>query len=131
MHMAGKRIRKRMEQMSGRLREHRGESLAETLVAVLIMSFGALMLAGMVQSSTRIVQTSDTGMGQIYDAENKATAFMDGDTDAIADADKQSGNLGIDGRNTIQYNRIGSNTNLKIQIYHDDYSNITVFRGGS
>lgn len=109
-----------------------GESLAEALVAVLIMAFGALMLASMVQSSTRIVQTSNTGMTKIYNAEAEAERFLSGSSD-----NPSEGKIVEVGRVTITsgttpISKIGGiklgESGTSVRIYHDDYSNITAFR---
>lgn len=113
-----------------RLCDRGGESLAETLVAVLIMSFGALMLAGMVQSSTRIVQTSNEGMTRVYQAENEAAEFSSSTSADSTTSDStsvSSGYVSINGYTQIGSTKLG-NANANIQIYSDDYSSIVSFR---
>jgi len=58
-------MRKRIIQ---KLRCNRGESLTETLVALLIAAIALVMLASMISSTTRIVTQSKTKMKEYYDA---------------------------------------------------------------
>lgn len=114
------------------LKSRSGESLAEALVAVLIMAFGALMLASMVQSSTRIVQTSNTGMTKVYNAEAEAEKFLEGTGSSPATESVSSGTVAVTGTTGAQFTQIGGtkldSSGSGVQIYHDAYSNITVFR---
>ena len=116
----------------GRLKKCDGESLAEALIAVLIMAFGALMLASMVQSSTRIVQTSNEGMTKVYNAEAEAADFIDGSTGTPGQGTTTHATVSIDGDNSTSFITIGGtqlgSTGTGVQIYHDDYSHITVYR---
>lgn len=116
----------------GRLKKCDGESLAEALIAVLIMAFGALMLASMVQSSTRIVQTSNEGMTKVYNAEAEAADFMDGSTGTPGQETMVGGYVAIEGSGNTTFTQIGgtklNSSGVGVQIYHDDYSHITVYR---
>ena len=113
-------------QIGDRLKRSAGESLAEALVAVLIMAFGALMLASMVQSSTRIVLTSNTGMTTVYNAEAEAEKFLSGSINS------NPGTVTMTGPSHTSVTQIGGtkldSSGSGVQIYHDDYSNITAFR---
>ena len=57
-----------------RLRGRAGESIGETLVALLIGSLALLMLAGAVSSAGRVVNTSKTAMEDYYAAESTMSA---------------------------------------------------------
>ena len=113
-------------QIGDRLKRSAGESLAEALVAVLIMAFGALMLASMVQSSTRIVLTSNTGMTTVYNAEAEAEKFLGGSSNS------NPGTVTMTGPSNASVTQIGGtklgSSGPGVQIYHDDYSDITAFR---
>ena len=113
-------------QIGDRLKRSAGESLAEALVAVLIMAFGALMLASMVQSSTRVVLTSNTGMTKVYNAEAEAEKFLGGSSNG------NPGTVTMTGPSHTSVTQIGGtklgSSGSGVQIYHDDYSNITAFR---
>ena len=56
-----------------KLKEPSGETLTETLVALLIAALALVMLAGMISSTTRIVTQSKTTMNAYY-AENNMVA---------------------------------------------------------
>lgn len=113
-------------QIGDRLKHSAGESLAEALVAVLIMAFGALMLASMVQSSTRVVLTSNTGMTKVYNAEAEVEKFLGGSSNG------NPGTVTMTGPSNASVTQIGGtklgSSGSGVQIYHDDYSNITAFR---
>ncbi|MBQ6493128.1 MAG: hypothetical protein IJI92_04610 [Erysipelotrichaceae bacterium] len=51
-------------------KNNRGESLAETLVALLIAAFALLILAGMVQSSSNLITKSEKHIKDYVEAEN-------------------------------------------------------------
>ncbi len=117
----------------GRLKNSAGESLAEALVAVLIMAFGALMLASMVQSSTRVVLTSNTGMTKVYNAEAEAEKFLGGSNNSNPGTRNISaGTVTMTGPSNASMTQIGGtkldSSGSGVQIYHDGYSNITAFR---
>ena len=58
-----------------KLRSRRGDSIAEVLIALLISVVALVMLAGMITSSTRLIQRSKDAMEQ-YDAANNALSAM-------------------------------------------------------
>ena len=53
-----------------RLRENKGESLAETLVSILIMALGIMLLAGMIQSSSNVIVRSEKAIKEYTEEEN-------------------------------------------------------------
>ena len=55
-----------------KLRSRKGESIGETLVALLISALALLMLAGAVSSAANIVTTSKNKMETYYTADNSA-----------------------------------------------------------
>lgn len=118
-------------QIGDRLKRSAGESLAEALVAVLIMAFGALMLASMVQSSTRVVLTSNTGMTTVYNAEAEAEKFLGG-SNSNPGENISVGTVTMTGPSHTSVTQIGGtklgSSGSGVQIYHDDYSDITAFR---
>lgn len=57
-----------------KLKDRSGESISETLVALLISAFALVMLAGAITAASRIVQNSRQKLGAYYTAnENLAT----------------------------------------------------------
>lgn len=55
-----------------KLRDRAGESIAETLVGLLISALALLMLAGALTSASNIVNKSKTTMGEYYSEQNDA-----------------------------------------------------------
>ena len=53
--------------IKNKLAGKQGESLAETLAALLISSFAMMMLAGSIQASSNLVQKSRETLGAYYD----------------------------------------------------------------
>lgn len=57
-----------------KLRSTAGESIAETLIAVLISALALVILAGAISATARIIIDSDNAMGRYYDMDaNLAT----------------------------------------------------------
>ena len=73
-----------------KLRNRAGESLSETLVALLISALALVMLAGAVTASTRIVNRSRDAMDDYYDA-NNSMALMQSATGTTTITLKVSG----------------------------------------
>ena len=68
--------------MRAKLRSRAGESIAETLIALLISALALMMLAGAVSSAANVVTRSRTAMSDYYEkdaamVERSATAFSD------------------------------------------------------
>ena len=55
-----------MKSMLSKLRSRAGESIGETLVALLISALALVMLAGAVSSAAGIVKQSNEAMGRYY-----------------------------------------------------------------
>ena len=49
-----------------KLRSNRGETIGETLVALLISALALVMLAGAISSTANMINTSDRKMGEYY-----------------------------------------------------------------
>ena len=58
-----------------KLRSQAGESIAETLIALLISSLALLMLAGAITAATRVVDRSKVAIKDYYVADNVLAAF--------------------------------------------------------
>lgn len=52
--------------MKKKLRSQAGETLAETLITVLIIAVAMTMLAGMISATASMVKTSETKMNEYY-----------------------------------------------------------------
>ena len=56
-----------------KITSRKGETIAEVLIAFLISVLGLSMLAGMIVSSTKIIEKSRKAMEQYYDSEVEST----------------------------------------------------------
>ncbi len=57
-----------MNRVRKKLHNYTGESIAETLVAVLIIALALTILAGMITTTTRLVKTSEDKLNSYYEA---------------------------------------------------------------
>ena len=60
-----------MKKRLRKLKNSRGETITETLVALLIASIALVMLASMISSTSSIVTTSTKAMQEYYNANNR------------------------------------------------------------
>lgn len=95
-----------------KLRSENGESIAEVLVATLVVALGSVLFAGMVSASEKIVRNSDTAYDKYLSDHN-----------AIEDYEPSSkGSSSFvfisspDGDNSL---KIGSGAKQGIRLYHD------------
>lgn len=58
------------KQMRRKLRSNAGESIGETLVALLISALALVMLAGAISSTANMITTSAAKMGEYYDGDD-------------------------------------------------------------
>ena len=60
-----------------KLQTNKGESLAETLVALLVAALGITLLAGGVAASVRVISTGRDSIARYYSDNNDLTTFTD------------------------------------------------------
>ena len=89
--------------MKKKLSSRRGETLAETLVAVLIVSFASVLLASMLTSSSRLNKTAKENDEELYAA--------------VTAAETQSG-TGTDG--TVTVSVAGESIEKNVLLYCSD-----------
>ena len=65
-----------------KIKNNSGESIAETLVAVLIAAFALLMLAGTVNTSTNLITRIQNKLEAYYKADNSINSFLNNSSDA-------------------------------------------------
>ena len=70
-----KRLRKLI---CSKLKSQSGESLSEVLIAVLVSTLGLTLLAGMITSSVKIIQSSKKNFNVYMDEENKLVEQLEG-----------------------------------------------------
>ena len=64
-----------------KLRDHSGETIAETLIALLVSALALVMLAGAIGTAARVVTTSENTMQAYYLANNNLATPGDSGTD--------------------------------------------------
>ena len=62
-----------------KLRSNRGETIGETLVALLISALALVMLAGAISSTANMINTSDRKMGEYYSKDAALVEHSGGD----------------------------------------------------
>ena len=70
------------KQLKAKLRSRSGETIAETLIALLISALALVMLAGAVDAAARIIMKSEAKMQAYYQANNDLAEPGEGGTDA-------------------------------------------------
>ena len=76
-----------------KLKSNSGESIAEVLVALLIASFGLLLLATMITASVRLIQNGDEYMNNYYENINRIEERSGDGKEGSAKLMSQSENL--------------------------------------
>lgn len=77
-----------LKELQKKLKNQSGETIGETLVALLIASLALVMLASMIQTTVNVVKKSETMMTQYYEAESEMeTASSGSATISITDAE--------------------------------------------
>ena len=66
--------------MIRKLKSKKGESLAETMIAVLISALGLLMLASMIEHGSRLIAQSNNTIQTYVREENEIIELQDGET---------------------------------------------------
>ena len=64
-----------MNRIRRKIQSNTGESIAETLVAVLLIALALTMLAAMISSTANMVKTSETKMNEYYKANAALETF--------------------------------------------------------
>ena len=68
-----------IEKLKKKLGNQVGESLAETLIAVLVIAFATMLLAGMISATSSIVLQSESTMEAFYAASESLEKLEDAD----------------------------------------------------
>ena len=74
-----------------KIKSNSGESIAETLVAVLIAAVGLLMLAGTINTASNLITKSQNTLNTYYKANNRIEKRTTGDK--VTKADETDGSL--------------------------------------
>ena len=79
------------KQMLKKLRSNSGESIAETLVAVLIAALALLMLAGTINTASRLITRSKTALDAYYTENNKLSEHSSSNSSGTSTVTVSSG----------------------------------------
>lgn len=105
--------------VNNKLRNKSGETIAEVLVAGLVVMLGVLLFATMVSSSFRIISKSETKMKRIYEAES----YVEGHTGS---SETPSPHIAVTGFGDLNGFVIANDTkNIKVKVYKDKESGET------
>lgn len=94
------------DRMRAKLRGNAGETIGETLVALLISALALVMLAGAISSASKIVLDSKAAMAEYYAGDS---AMESSGTDTITIAD-ESGNTVFSAPVSCRYNKKSGET---------------------
>ena len=73
-----------MKQIAGKLRSRKGETIAETLVSLLVGCLALMVLAGMIAATARLVRTSEDKMDEYYvESAKLAEPEKSGESDSV------------------------------------------------
>ena len=88
-----------------KLHNNAGETIAETLIALLISALALVMLAGAISSTAKMITTSDKKMGEYYDQDAKLASqnSVDGNVDVTISAPSIVGSGNIETREVDYY----------------------------
>lgn len=86
-------IRNSREKTAGRIRSKAGETIAETLVAILIAALALVMLAGSITAAKNIIQNNRTAFNTYY-AQNEILMKQSESTGSTTIALKETGETG-------------------------------------
>ena len=71
---------KLLKRIKGKIKNEKGESLSEVLIALLVSVLGMVLLASMITASTNIIMKSKNKMKQYVTAENYVVGHTDTET---------------------------------------------------
>ena len=94
---AGRMDMNMKKQMLKKLRSKSGESIAETLVAVLIAALALLMLAGTINTASRLITRSKTALDAYYTENNKLSEHSSSNSSGTSTVTVSSGAGAADG----------------------------------
>ena len=109
---------KAIKKALARIKDRRGETIAEVLVALLVSSLGIVTLAAMINSSASLVRKSRDGMAAYAEGENavvkQSAASGSGTVTIIGEGNAAIRLTGGDGTEiTVQYYENGSNGSVR------------------
>ena len=74
-------MRDMMKKASRKLKSRAGESIGETLVALLISALALVMLAGAISATGRMITASDKQLGKYYDGDKRLVTLTASESD--------------------------------------------------
>ena len=95
-----------------------GETIAETLIALLIAALALVMLAGAIAATANMITTSDRKMGQYYENDSKLETHTTPETTKLSISIGKTG--GISESRTASYYLNGAFANKPVVAYKAD-----------
>lgn len=92
------KVEQMKERMLAKLRSRSGESIAETLLALLVSALAMMMLAGAVSSAAKVITQSNLQMARYYKQDNALATRTSGANTIVTIEGK-----GISENHTVQY----------------------------
>ena len=101
-----------------KLRGRAGETIAETLIALLISALALVMLAGAIAATANMITTSDRKMGQYYENDSKLATHTTPETTKLSISIGKTG--GISETRTASYYLNDAFANKPVVAYKAD-----------
>lgn len=98
--------------MIRKLMNSRGETIAESLVSILVVAIASVLFAGMVMASSRVIEKSTRWMNEYYEA----VSFINQQQKLDGRVDKIGVKISID----------GNETNERVTAYINDDLGVTI-----
>lgn len=64
-----------MKRIVKKIKNNKGESIAETLIALLVSALGIMLLAGMIQTSSKLITNSNDRISKYVEQENAIVEY--------------------------------------------------------
>lgn len=113
LHKTASRIRSKI---SRKAKGQQGESLAEVMVAILIIAVGLLMVASMISASARIIEKSDAKVAVIYAGVNAMEEMT------------ATGEGGYGGTLKLTRDASGRTERISVSVVKDEESGLLAYR---
>ena len=101
-------MRDMMKKASRKLKSRAGESIGETLVALLISALALVMLAGAISATGRMITASDKQLGKYYDGDKRLVTLTASESDGTLNS------LTIKGEGTAAVQEVHNNVPYSI-----------------
>ena len=109
-----------------KLKNCKGESLAETLISILIMALGIILLAGMVQSSSNVIVRSDQAIKERTLKENSLVKHEGYEGSAKSGDYRVKLSISNGAVEAVKFNKDESSLDVRVDLYEVEYGNTPI-----